>query len=62
MMARLLRKTVSAFNSSSSINVQTDNLGESPLWLTPPPQVKEGGARPEHTGCFGDLSVVMVTI
>ncbi|CAF95169.1 unnamed protein product [Tetraodon nigroviridis] len=26
MMARLLRKTVSAFNSSSSINVQTDNL------------------------------------
>ncbi|XP_041798172.1 E3 ubiquitin-protein ligase DCST1 [Chelmon rostratus] len=27
MMARLLRKTVSAFNSSSSLNIQTDNRG-----------------------------------
>lgn len=30
MMARLLRKTVSAFNSSSTLNIQADNLGKLP--------------------------------
>lgn len=39
MMARLLRKTVAAFNSSSSLNIHTDNQGRSRVKGQRPPRI-----------------------